>query len=465
MKFSRRHLLAGLAAASVAPLAACPADPGPGPSGDVTPTTTEATPSPSPSALEFGLETPSSIDAVIFNGAFGTSYVRRAGATLSDLHPGVTVAVTSSTDIAADLADRFDGTTAPPDLIDNSGANKLPVGTMVERFMELDDLLLETNLEGLPIGETLYHGVADAGTYDGRFIGLNYALSVYGLWHAGSVFAAEGWSVPATWDEMLILGEEAARTDRHLFVWGEDAASYYQELAIASAIKEGGHEVRVALDNLEPDGWAHPAVAMVLEQLEECVNAGFMLAGGPYLDAQARWSRHGEALLYPSGSWIEREMGGTAPDTFDFTVAPVPTLTAAPTLPISAIHSAPTEQFLVPTDAANPAGGKALLRVLLSREAAAEFSRANLIPTVVRGSVPTDVGSTSLASQTSLLANAGEHTFTWRFTNHYGLGPDTNVLWAGFLSGQIRSAELAERLQALSDAVREDPDVERYTVS
>lgn len=464
MKFSRRHLLAGVAAASVAPLAACPADRRPEPSGEVTPTPT-ATPSPSPSRLPFGLETPSTIDAVVFDGAFGTSYVRQAGTTLSGLHPGVTVEVTSSADIASDLSGRFDGAATPPDLIDNSGAAKLPTGSMVEQFAELDDLLEVDNLEGIPIGETLYHGVADAGTYDGRFIGLNYALSVYGLWHAGSTFASQGWAIPATWDEMLLLGEEAARTDRHLFVWGEDAASYYHELAISSAIKEGGHEVRVALDNLASDGWGHPALTMVLEQLEECVNAGFMLAGGPYLDAQARWSRYGDALLYPCGSWIEREMGGTAPETFDFTVAPVPTLTAAPMLPISAIHSAPTEQFLVPKDAANPAGGLELLRVMLSREAAASFARTNLIPTVVRGIVPTDVESTSLASQTALLANAGEHVFTWRFTNHYGLGQATNALWAEFLSGQIRSAELAERLQALSDAIREDPDVERYTVS
>jgi len=82
----------------------------------------------------------------------------------------------------------------------------------------------------------------------------------------------------------------------------------------------------------------------------------------------------------------------------------------------------------------------------------------------VRESVPSDLESTALASQTRLLADAGEHVFTWRFVTHYGLGPETNEAWAQFLGGGLTAAALAERLQAASDRVRNDPSVERYTV-
>ena len=463
MKLTRRHLLVGLSAATVAGVAACTGDSltPPGPASPSAPPS--AIPSSTPSALPFDLEIPSTVEAVIFDGAFGTGYVRLAAEQLMETHDGVTVTVLPSDDLNQDLSDRFEDGVTPPDLIDNSGAGKLRISTLADEFEELDDLIEEVNLQGEPIGETLYHGTLESGTYNGRLIGINYALSVFGLWHSAPTFAREGWAVPTTWDDMLLLGEDAARSGRHLMVWGERAEAYYQELAITSAIKEGGHEVRLALDNLEPDGWAHPAVAMVLEQLELCVAEGFILEGGPYLEAQAKWSRDGAVLLYPAGSWIAREMGGTAPANFGFTVAPVPTLTAAPALPIAAIHSAPTEQFLVPKEAANPAGGKELLRVLLSKDAAEAFARTNLIPTVVRGSVPADVESTSLASQTALLADAGEHVFDWRFTDYYGLGEDTNEVWGRFLRGRIGASELAERMQALTDAVREDPTVDRYT--
>ncbi|NHB85238.1 hypothetical protein G7085_13020 [Tessaracoccus sp. HDW20] len=74
---------------------------------------------------------------------------------------------------------------------------------------------------------------------------------MYGIWHSAATFASQGWAVPTVWDEMFELGEKARSLDTFLFVWGDDAAHYYQELAISSAIKEGGDEVRLALDNLE----------------------------------------------------------------------------------------------------------------------------------------------------------------------------------------------------------------------
>ena len=455
---SRRGFLSALAVAAVGPLTACPA---PAPNGSTSPT---PSPSPSPSALPFGLVVPSRIRAVVFDGAFGTDYVGFAAETLEAAYPGVRVSISATDDVLGTVEPLLEDGATPPDLVDNSGALLLPVGKLADRFESLDDLVESTNLEGQPIAETLYHGVLEAGTFNDRLIALNYALSVYGLWHSAPGFAAEGWAVPATWDRMLDLGELARAQDRYLFVWGDEAAEYYQELAIASAIKEGGHEVRVALDNLVEDAWTHPAMLGVLDAMERCVTAGFVLRGGSYLEAQALWARDRSALFYPSGAWIAAEMQAVEAPDFGTTASPVPTLTAAPTLPATAIHASPTEQFLVPRDAANVAGGKELLRTMLSREATTLFSRTRLIPTVVRESVPSDLESTALASQTRLLADAGEHVFTWRFVTHYGLGPETNEAWAQFLGGGLSAAALAERLQAATDRVRNDPSVERYTV-
>lgn len=457
-RLSRRHVLSALAAAAVAPLTACPA--APSPSSSASP----SVPSPSRSGLPFGLVTPSTVEAVIFDGAFGTGYVVAAADIMMANHPGVRVTVTPVLDLTGVVEPRLAEGETPPDLVDNSGARLLPVAKLADEFADLDDLVEAPNLDGVPMRETLYRDVLASGTFNGRLIAINYALSVYGLWHSAAEFAAQGWEVPATWDLMLALGEVARAQGRYLFVWGDEAADYYQELAIASAIKEGGHSVRVALDSLAEDAWAHPAVIGVLEQLEACVSAGFVLHGGDYLSAQATWVQKGAGVLYPAGAWIPSEMSDLVPADYALTVAPVPTITAAPTLPPSAVHAAPTEQFLVPRRAANAAGAKELLRTMLSRDSATAFSRNHLMPTIVRESVPADLESTALTSQARLLADAGEHAFSWRFVSHYGLGPESNAAWAEFLAGRLTAARLAERLQGLADRVRNDPAVERYTV-
>ncbi len=48
------------------------------------------------------------------------------------------------------------------------------------------------------------------------------------------------------------LGAKAKAKNLYLFGWGKEAATYYQTTLIASAIKEGGDEVRLALDNIQP---------------------------------------------------------------------------------------------------------------------------------------------------------------------------------------------------------------------
>lgn len=456
----RRHLLA---AAAVAPLAACVESPAPGPSPRP-PSPTAATPAPSATPTHpLGLEPNSRVEALIFDGAFGLGHARSAAEILERENPGVEVRLQATNAVAEVAGPALAGGT-PPDLIDNTGAGALALADIADSLLELDDLLAAPGLDGEPIEETLYGGVVEAGTFNGRRLALNYALSVYGLWHSASLFAERGWAVPQAWDELLLLGEEARSHGQLLFTWGAGAAYYYAELAMSSAIKEGGHSLRRALDNLEPDAWAHPAVNGVLTALEECVRQGFLRQDGDYLEAQARWASAGTALFYPSGSWIAREVAASSADGFELTVSPVPTLTAAPTLPIAAVHAQPTEQFVVPKDAANPAGGMELLRVMLSQGVAAEFARTNLVPTVVRGSVPADHTSTALAAQTRMLADAGADVFSWRFVSHYGLSDDYNRLWAEFLRGELPAALLAEQLQALADAVRADPDVPKYTV-
>lgn len=415
----------------------------------------------------FGMAENSTVDAVIFNGGYGIDYVEFAADIFEEVHEGSSAEISASTQIGPELQPRFVGGN-PPDLIDNSGAQSIGFNTILDQLEDLTDVIDAPNLEGVPIRDTLYGGVLAPGTFDGKLAAINYALTVYAVWYSSSLFEENGWTPPTTWQEALELGAAAKEQDLYLFTWGQEAATYYQTLAIDSAIKEGGHEVRLALENLEEGAWSHPAVQAVFEALKQVVDNGYMQPGGAgtqFTAAQAQWSLDQAALMYPSGSWIENEMKDQTAEGFAMRGVPSFTVTADAAMPATALHSTAGEPYIVPSQGANVAGGKELLRIMLSEEAATNFTRTKLAPTIVKDLVPEDgFGSTALVSQTDMLSAAGEHIFTHNFVDFYGTNQEQLVIWNSFLSGDTSVEELTSSLQEITDRIREDDSIEKITV-
>jgi N-acetylglucosamine transport system substrate-binding protein len=416
----------------------------------------------------FGMTDKSSVDAVIFDGGYGTDYVTFAATLMQKNHAGSKVKVAPSTKIAQELQPRFVGGN-PPDLIDNSGENAIGFSTILDQIEDLKDVLDAPNLEGTKIRDTLFGGVEEPGTYNGKLAALNYVLTVYAVWYSASLFQENGWTPPKTWDEAMALGAKAKAKNKFLFCWGKEAATYYQTLAIGSAIKEGGDEVRLSLENLEADCWSKPAMQSVLKAMGEIVKAGYMKPGGAgtqFTAAQAQWSNAQDALLYPSGSWIENEMKDQTKAGFKMTGFPEMTVSASSSMPYEALHSASGEPFVIPSKGKNVAGGKELLRTMLSKEAATNFAKTKLAPTIVKGTVPADgFGSTALVSQNDMLSAAGTNVFTWKFVDLYGMNVDQLVVWNSFLAGKSDVAALTSGLQKITDKVREDDSIKKIKVT
>ena len=416
----------------------------------------------------FGVASGSSVDAVIFNGGYGYDYVTFAADLMQKNQSGVTVKVTPSTQIAQQLQPRFVGGN-PPDLVDNSGAGSIGFNTILDQLAELDDVFAANNLEGTKIESTLYDGVRGPGTYNGKFLAINYVLTLYAVWYSQSLFDENSWTAPKTWDEAKELGAKAKAKGKYLFVWGKEAATYYQTLAVDSAIKEGGTEVRLAFENLDPKCWSQPTVQAVFNAMGECVKNGYFVPGGAgtqFTAAQAQWSNDQQAVLYPSGAWIENEMKKATKDGFKMTGVPEMVLSSSPKLPYETLRSASGEPFIVPKAGKNVAGGKELLRVMLSKDAATNFTKTKLAPTIVKGLVPADgFGSTALQSQAKMLDAAGKNVFDYKFVTRYGTNKDMLVVWNAFLSGQTDVAGLTSGLQQITDKVANDSSIQKEKVT
>lgn len=418
-------------------------------------------------ANPFGLADGSTVDAVIFNGGYGIDYVEFAANLMAKNHPNVTVKVSPSTQIAQELQPRFLGGN-PPDLIDNSGAQQIGFAAILDQLEDMNSVLDAPSLEGVKIRDTLVGGVEKPGTYGDKFIALNYVMTVYGIWYSAALFEENGWTPPTTWAEAIELGKVAKEKGIYLFGWGKEAATYYRTTAVASAIKEGGDEVRLAVDNFTPGFWSHPAFQAVFTSLHEIISGGMMKPGGAgtqFTAAQAQWSNDQSFLLYPSGSWIENEMKPATKEGFKMTGMAELSVSDNGKLPKSALHATAGEPFIIPLGALNLAGGKELLRTMLSKEAATNFAKAKLAPTIVKDTVPADgFGSTALVSQSKLLADAGNDVFTWNSFDLYGTNQDELVVWNSFLDGKLDVAAFTAALEAITSAVYNDASVAKVVV-
>ena len=460
----RRSLLRGsLAAAAVVPLSGALASCAAGGDDDNSQQTGEKTDN-----NPFGMPDKSTVDAVIFNGGYGYDYVSYAANIVQQKQAGSTVKVAPSTQIAQQLQPRFVGGN-PPDLIDNSGANAIGFNTILDQLATLDDVFEAKNYEGTKIADTLYPGAKNPGTFDGKFVAMNYVLTLYGLWYSEALFKENGWNPPKTYDEMLDLGAKAKAKGKYLFVWGKEAATYYNTLAVDSAIKEGGDEVRLALENLKENCWSLPQIQGVFKAMETMVKNGYFVPGGAgtqFTAAQAKWSNDQQAILYPSGSWIENEMKKATKNGFQMKGIPEPTLTSSSKLPYAALRSAAGEPFIIPAKGKNVAGGKELMRAMLSKDAATNFAKTRLAPTIVKGLVPADgFGSTALQSQTAMLDAAGTNIFNYQVFDLYGQNTDQLVVWNSFLSGKIDAAGLTKGLQQITDKTRNDSSIKKIPVT
>ena len=416
----------------------------------------------------FGLAANSSTEAVIFKGGYGIDYAEFAGKAMQTKNAGAEVKVSPATNIAQTLQPRFVAGN-PPDVIDNSGAGLIGINTIRDQLADLTDVINANNYEGTKIADTLYPGVTAPGTFDGKFVQLNYVLTVYALWYSASLFESEGWTVPKTYDEMYELGGKAKAKGKYLLGWGKEAATYYQTMAIASAIKQGGNDVRLALENLKPDCWSMPAVQSVFTGLKKIIDAGYVKPGGAgtvFTAAQAQWSNDEDFLLYPSGGWIENEMKDQTKDGFKMTGAPEPTVDSSSSMPWEALHSTAGEGYIVPAQAKNLAGGKEFLRAMLSKDAATNFAKTTFSSSIVKGLIPEDgFGSTALQSQVKMLDAAGTNVFSWNFVDLYGTNTDQLVLWNTFLQGGSDVATLTKGLQSITDKIAADDSVKKVPVS
>lgn len=451
-KITRRALLGALGAGS---LAACHAgeDPSPSPSGP------SAAASASPSAAQGG----GSLEFWADDSRYPSDWTSALSRLAAQQPTPLRVQVNTTDQLAASLLERFSAGD-PPAVVANGGSDQLGVGLLADQLADLSPALASTTPDGAVLGRVLRPGTTDVGMVGGVLRQLPYVFTVHGLWYSSALFEQHHWSAPSTWPELHALGEKAAKEKIHLFCWGRETATAYLRMCLASAVKQGGDDIRRALDQLEPKAWSQPEVQASLNAMHEAVQAGHVKPGGSqrsWASALPAWTQDRSVLMVAGGSWLTAQ-ADPAPD-FGLTLVPDPSVDARPALGPAALHAMPEENYLVAQQAHDPAAGRALVLDAFDRSAAIRFAQANQVIPTRSDALPQTPGPV-LARQLALVKAAKDAVFGWRFIDHHGTNHDHQALWNAFLEGRMDVATLTRESQRISDLIASDPQQTRYPV-
>jgi N-acetylglucosamine transport system substrate-binding protein len=372
-----------------------------------------------------GIKEDEPLEILIFNGGLGTKYATDVDIpSYNKLFPNSKVTFNQAEEISTVVQPRFTAGN-PPDMINNSGSKLMDQGALVQagQVADLTDLFAAPSLDiaGKTVKDTLVPGTIEQGTYEGKPYVLNYAFTVYGLWYNAALFKKNNWTLPKTWAEFTALLDQIKAKGITPFAYAGANAAYYQYLAIlTSAAKIGGPEVLKAIDENADGAWTAEPVKQAA--------AAWAEIGAKYSDRKYSGLRHTEVQLqqnqdrvafYPCGSWLENEQAKDTPQGFEYAVMPVPSVTAADKMPQESIFAAAGEMYYVSSKGKNPRGGMEFLRHMLSKEAAAGFTKLTKVLTVVQGAADGLTVSPGLSSGNELVKAAGSNYFGYRWPELY----------------------------------------------
>lgn len=416
-----------------------------------------------------GVKEDAPLEVVIFNGGFGEEYAKAHEAMYKEKYPKAEIKHSATQEINKTLQPRFvDGT--PPDVVNNSGAGQIDFNGLVSQnaIADLGELLDAPSLDqpGKKVRDTLLPGAVEVGSYDGKFLVLNYTYTAYGIWYSTKLFTDRGWQYGKTWDDHIALCKQIKAAGIAPWTYAGKHPRYMSWPLIATAIKFGGPSVATAIDNLEPNAWKSDAMKAAADAWYQIVKDKYILDGSPGLDhiqSQTAWCQ-GKAAFISCGSWLESEQAKVTPSGFNMTIAPTPSLGSGDKLPFEAIRGTAGEPFIVPAKAKNVAGGLEYFRVMLSKKGAQDFTKKVSSLTVVAGTTEGVDLPFGLSSVVKALDVSGSNGFNWVYNNYYRkLERElVDAACGEFFSGRSNPTAFLDACQKGADTIAQDSSIKKY---
>ena len=407
------------------------------------------------------------MEGVFFQGGYGLQWVFDAADEFERAHPDITAYVWGNPRAWDQTRPRFLGGN-PPDVFWGIHNINFWVNLKDGLVANLDSLMDAPayGQEDVAFKDTFYPGSLDEGQFEGSQYFLPITYSINGIWYNKGMFDEHGWTVPETWDEFLELCEVIKRTGGGVapFTHQGKYPSYFGMVYRALVYKLGGIELVCDMDSLEPGAWARPELVRAAELSRDFVERGNVLEGSSafsHTEGQMIWLQ-GKAAMIPCGTWLESEMKNALPDGFQMRLMPVPGFRDGKG-GVGAMEAESRPAFWVPRQAVHPERGMEYLRILLSRKMSANFLRTIGSVQPILGSTDGEVVPPAMKSALDAVEDAGGETFNFRFTSWYlEMDNEFENALGSLLNGALTPREFADRMEAMAERLRQDPDTIRF---
>src|SRR5690349_719785 len=240
-----------------------------------------------------GVKEDAPLEVVVFKGGYGDDYAIKAEAQYTQRYPQAKVDHKGLQKVGEAMQPRFVAGN-PPDVVDNTGAGRLDIATLVGagQVADLAELLDAPafDVPGKKVRDTLLPGVVDDGTFAGSTVALNFTYTVWGLWYSKPFFAQKGWTYPKTWADMLALCETIKKAGVAPWTYQGKYPEYTHDPLLSMAAKAGGPDLIKAVDNLQPGAWKQDGLVQAATAFAELAGKGYIMSGSEALshtEAQA----------------------------------------------------------------------------------------------------------------------------------------------------------------------------------
>jgi N-acetylglucosamine transport system substrate-binding protein len=414
----------------------------------------------------FGVKDGSSVKVVVFNGGLGDEYAKKDVTLFNSKHPKVTVNQSSTQKIKTEEQPKMANT--PSDLINNSGADLMDLSTLVSEgaIVDLEDLLSAPTWEGGgTVKDSLLPGTVTDGTFNGKFMSVKYAYTVWGMWYDAALFEKNSWQPPKTWDDFFTLAPKIKGAGIAPFVYDGVHGYYPRWHILATVWNSAGKQVALDIDNLKPDAWKAAGVLEAVQLIEKMVKDKLILPGSESLNHTQSQQAHldGKAAFIQLGTWYKNEMLKTIPPNFKLTLSNYWDVKGGKAN--GAVYAGAGEDWVVPAKAANKEGAKEFLRAMLSVEGAGNFADLTKSLASRKGSGD-KVDDPAIKSANDLIKSATGDLISWRFNDFYAdYDKESGNLAEELMAGRLDAQGFITKIQAVANKIAGDSSIKKQTHS
>lgn len=403
-----------------------------------------------------------SLEVAAFKGGYDIDFYQKAADEFKTKHPALEIKVWGNPRVWEQLRPRFVGGD-PPDLCFPGWGMDHWALAEEGQLMELDSALDGPPAEGN--GEwrdTFEPQVLKLGQLDGKQYVLPYYVMLYGWWYDPNVFAKNGWTVPKTYEELLVLcGKIKAKGVAPITYQGQYPYYMIDGMLLPWCMSAGGPDAVKAAQNLDPGAWKSPAMLRAAQMIDELNKKGFFQKGATAMSHTVSQTQflQGKAAMIPCGTWLSSEMKNVMPPNAKMEFFLPPVLATGKGDSTSLLIG--IEPWMIPNAAKNKDAAVELFKYMTSISVAKRFVEEKGTLMSIKGSdqakLPAELVKPSEALRDS------KDVWAVQYRQWYpAFNKEIENSLTALLNGELTPQSFCDRVEAAADKTRKDDDITKH---